>query len=84
MRFSKSQPGSLVIAYTSRSSSSNSRSNNSTGSTERGGGGTVKQSLVYSSPEGYRIGDKIWSTLDALIYDNKSKHTQPGLRRQQT
>ena len=81
MRFSKSQPGSLVLAYTSlKSSGSSSRSKQSKQSKRSSRSSSnvvVKQSLVYSSPQGYTIGEKLWPTLDALIYDNRNRLVEP-------
>ena len=86
MRFSKSQPGSLVLAYTCEKGSGNSNSSRSKQSkrssrsskTNSSSNIVVKQSLVYSSPQGYTIGgEKVWPTLDALIYDNRNRLKEP-------
>ena len=65
MRFSKSQPGSMVLAFRV-DGMKNLR-------------GKVQQSLIYSSPEtgGYRIGEKLYSTLDAVVKDNADRLLYP-------
>lgn len=65
MRFSKSQPGSMVLAF---------RVNGM-----KDLRGKVQQSLIFSSPEtgGYRIGEKHYATLEAVVQDNSERLLYP-------
>ena len=65
MRFSKSQPGSMVLAFRVAGLKNNK--------------GKVQQSLIYSSPEtgGYRVGSKLYPDLESIIKDNSDRLKLP-------